>query len=659
MILVFFFYDAHRKKLIFERARGRVAFYTFKTMSDDRIDERKENFKKGITSEGVTDRRVASQASLRKNARRKKLEERRQRRVALDPQIQAQVDTMQVEVEQEGDGTAVTTAQQRVEEARQAALVVTTAQDWQHPDFGPALRQLCALTMSAYAPYLEPVLLNAQLLYRLAQTIAVPDAQVADAALIILTNVTLLMRGVEHCFSAGVFPMVAGHLLRPDLTTVPTVLQSSAAWLVGNMVSTNVRVQVGEGVFEYARDVAVHMGIADMIGARLEQCRQSLAENLEYIPQEKEDLLRNGYWALCNFFKGDKPPMWSKMAIPLREMREAIFDPSPDGGNAGYGLWAMFIALSDPTNVVLVEQVLCDQPFVGRIAELAQDKSPDAVLPALRILAELACYEPRLVPTPEHPEGVLQCPPLADVLWNANIMNALLVNIDNPLVKLRREVCFIVGNLALTNYRYVQKLCETGLMHNLLSKCEQERAEVHGEAQRAMCNVTQACILGGRNPGPQVEMPGEPPARLAWAMAHPQHMYTYLLHDAGIIYKVASGMRHQWPGVREECTRLLLSCGKRGAVTNLPCNNAQAIAAMVEESGAYRTMEQMLTNEPMAKVADLAEKTYEFFEPYVEGDDEGAGMGEEELALPGMQPAQQMGMFTNPMGTAVQPQFNF
>jgi hypothetical protein len=546
------------------------------------MQARKEQFKQGIDAETATAQRADRQQSLRKRDRQRKLNQRRQREES--PTVVHEV-LQQMEVGEGAGGDAHSLLAARLPE-----LLQGISQQQDQALFTQSLEWLRVISASEY---IEPTVFgSAQFLTQMAAIAAIQDAQIADKAITILTNCTMIRGAMPNCLEHGKVLQIASALLSNQQT--PTVLVSSAAWLVANVVTTDYRV----------RDTAISMGIADGLARWIGEMRARYAQ-ADFWPREATDLMENGYWALSNFFKGREMPRWDLMSEPMAAARAGLFEDESQREILGYVVWAIGDAVCD---MLIQESVLRDQEMVSRLCLLTM--GPDATevrLGALKALGTLCTYEQRTVETPEFPQGQLMCPPLEQVMLGAQIINALNTNLSSPNGDIRYECCFIAANLALTAWVCVEELHQGGVIQRLTEMCHQELSRVRGEAMRAMCNVVHACIQEGSN-------------------SAGQRMYTDLIHgQTQVIRLLTPGLVSEKPSVREEVVRVFLNMIRRGGVTSVEQNNGVAIVRLFEESGAYEAIENMQMDETMVAIERIAVDCYDECRQYMEKDEEGGG----------------------------------
>ena len=528
-------------------------------MTEARIEARKEEFKKGIDAEGAADRRQDRQQALRKKKREEKLAARRGRQCSRES-------VMQVEQElglSPGAGEGQDPMLQL--QARIGELVQGVMQDEDRERFTQSLEWLRVLSGSKYM--ISEVFGAQPFLARMVQVARIPDAQVADKALTILTNAAMIP-GAEVSLIRGchVFQLIS-ELLTND--QVPLVLKSSAAWLLANLVTTDVSV----------RDAAIHMGMHAVL-AQLILAQEARYAESEYLPEEARQFKENAVWCTSNFFKGHEPPDYRNMAPSMQVLRMGLFEEegTADAPINQYAVWAVQYASKD---IAICHTLLNDPGVMQRLVFLCMAPNQSVRLGAMRTMGELVTYE-------EDEGGQL----LEAALINTGMANVLSNTLQDRSKLLRHESCFVVANMAMTSWRCMHALAAVGIVDTILRMCDQEVSDVRGEAMRAMCNVTHAAMKASTIP-------------------EGMQLYQRLVCGEHLVRRLAPGLVGWNVFVSTEIMRLYLALLRRGTIPSIPEGlRARDIFNALEESGAYETIENDLTADVTSAYATLVEDVY-------------------------------------------------
>jgi hypothetical protein len=530
----------------------------YQKMAEDRIELRKEEFKKGITAEDASDKRHDKASALRKKKREERLAARRGRSFG-DAQVAQVVQKSGLQAIEAEHGSM-----QRMM-ARINELVQSVMQTEDQAAFSQALEWLRVLSGSKYM--IPEVYAAPQFLGQMMKIADIPDAQVADKALTIMTNAALINEAVPVLIKLNVFGLLQRLLATAE---VPLVIKSSAAWLLANLVTVDISV----------RDVAIDCGLHAVIAELIITQEQEHA-NAPYLPTEAQQFKENATWCTSNFFKGHEPPDYQKLAPSLAVLRMGLFEEeaSRQAPINQYAVWATQYASKD---LFICRTLLADQAVVDRLSVLCTGPNQSVRLGALRTLGELVTYE-------EEDEGAQL---LENALINAGVANVVTNTLQDQSKLIRHESCFIVANMALTSWRCMAALMSTGVVNVVLRMCDQEVSEVRGEAMRAMCNIAHASIR-------------------ASTTAEGQELYQRLVQREHLVRRLAAGLSNWNHFVSTEVMRLYLALLRRGSIPSMPRGlTARDIFNMLEESGAYETIENDLTADVTSAYATLTEEVY-------------------------------------------------
>ena len=533
--------------------------------NDERITERKAEFKKGITADDAHEGRVQNAASLRKQKRQAKL--RRARGVKDD--VREEVVNRLMDTPGEGDGYAKIIATLR-------GLVAAVMQNDDMERKWAALEDLRVITVTDYM--LEDVYCTAgfvQLMVSLART---ADVQQSAKAIFILINLTMVVGSTEICAANGVPELCAFLLNTPE---VPVVIKSEVCWLVANFAAADWRAR------DRLVELDVHLGVTACIDYCLTSARGADG-GTSHMAQEANDLYINAYWALRNFYTGHTPPDYERLAPTFPALVAGLSCKMTDSQIPFYATFALQHALLDRR---VQEWCISNQVIVNALMTLCVHPKEDVQLHAARAIGNISTYRGTNDDNSDPGRGI---PPLGQVLMAANITSVLVHMIDVPSTAVRHEACFICANYALSGFSCYMDLKTSGVLKILFAKCATEVSKVKGEATRVVSNVVHACLDQHADP-----------AEYAW-----------LVNGVDVIGTIAPGLSSPNSKVRMEVVIAYEEMLKRGTAGTADSQGVgkSRIAALIEECGALDRLTQMINQEPAALVSDAVERVVDILQ---------------------------------------------
>lgn len=233
-------------------------------------------------------------------------------------------------------------------------------------------------------------------------------------------------------------------------------LIDQCVWAIGNVV--------GDGAA--LRDVCIAEGGLDAL------CGAIVANH------ENEAFLRNATWALGHFFIGD-PRAGRDVLEPVLDVLEQLLqcDDIAVVSDAAWAVAHYTEGNDDACNDRIID-VATRPNVVARLSQLlVTDTTNQAITtPALRVLGNLITH-----PDEKCTDAVLDTDPLP----------ALLVLLAGGEKNARKEVCWMLSNVAAGSARQVAALLETdGLMARIVSAMCSDVHDVKTNAAWCVCNTT-------------------------------------------------------------------------------------------------------------------------------------------------------------------------
>ena len=391
-----------------------------------RLEERKQQFKKGLSPDESRRKREVASVQLRKDRKEDSLQKRRRdvggtSRASThvgalpDPGLKAKLDTLSDDVEalQSDDPSVQLDATARV-------------------------RKL--LSIERNPPIAEVI--AAGVIPRLVQFLHCYEnhALVFEAAWA-LTNVS--SGTSEHTrvvIDNGAVPVLVQLVVHANLE-----VREQAMWALGNIAGDSPR----------CRDLVLSYS---MLPALLSQIGDGT----------KLTLLRNTTWTLSNLCRGKQPPRWELIA-PALPVLVGLIAQSVDEEVLTDCCWSLSY-MSEPAERV---QSIIDAGALPYLVNLLGHQSQGVQSPALRTIGNVAAGNAAQT------QAVLACDVLAQ-------LHRLL---GSSKKEIRKESCWTISNITAGSAEQVDAVCAAGLMPGLLEMLGCAEFEIKKEVAYAVCNA--------------------------------------------------------------------------------------------------------------------------------------------------------------------------
>jgi len=406
---------------------------------EDRVQERRRNFKKGVDCDDARRNREDEAVQLRKKDKEEQLNKKRQQTLGGSAPSAAQSDTFPPSnigpLTQPNGAPCLDNLHVLVQQVRFPSDDQSQFQSTQH------IRKLLSIEQN---PPIQEVI-DTQVVpdfIKLLQKESHPNTQFEAAWA--LTNIASGSNDQTKCVvDHGAVPIFVSLLQSPNDS-----VREQAVWALGNIA----------GDSPACRDLVLSAGALDPL------LRE--AQN-----EDKIVMQRNATWTLSNFCRGKPPPPMAAIAGCLGTLSSLIHHKQNDVEVLTDACWALsYFCDGDPERI----QAVLDVGIANRIVKLLEHVSPLVQTPALRVLGNIVTGD--------------------DNQTQIVIASGALENLRKLLTHhkkgIRKEASWTISNITAGNRSQIQSVIESGIFKPLVKMLGSSEFEVKKEVCWAISNAT-------------------------------------------------------------------------------------------------------------------------------------------------------------------------
>jgi importin subunit alpha-6/7 len=211
-------------------------------------------------------------------------------------------------------------------------------------------------------------------------------------------------------------------------------------------------------------------------------CLTLISQSLLNVQQPANDsLLGNVTWTISNLCRGKPQPFLAAVQPAIAALKYLICNSNIDDIVTD-ALWALSY-ISDGEDARIDAIIQGDKGITKKLVELVDSKKPQVIAPALRVLGNFVSGNE------EQTQEVI----------DAGVLNVVMNIINGQKKNLRKEMCWLLSNIAAGTQKQITKLVETRYIADMLVTMAVEAEwETRKEAIWAVSNIftggTDRCV---------------------------------------------------------------------------------------------------------------------------------------------------------------------